>query len=116
MSRESFTRNCLHHEKVTLRLLEEFYARKDSLSDGKKQYMINKMIIPMCKTQYMITTEYYNTNDMFRSFDSKLKQYEEFYSNPEIASRIIRLHRQTGAQTVRIHDSIKSTIKIIRRG
>ena len=115
MSRESFTRNVLHHEKVTIRLLEEFYARKDSLSDGKKQYLVNKIIIPMCKTQYMITTEYYNTSDKFQSFDKKFKKYEEFYNNREIAGRIIRAHRSSRGKSIRAHSTMKKTAKFIKQ-
>ncbi|MFZ1801389.1 MAG: glycosyltransferase [Candidatus Saccharimonas aalborgensis] len=113
MSRESFTRNYLHHEKVTMRLIEEFYARKDSLSPGKQQYLIDKLIIPMCKTQYMICTEYHANRRPFESFDSKLGDFPELYYDNEIAGRVIRLHRLSKGSTVRVNAPIRKAIRTI---
>lgn len=114
MSRESFARNYLHHEKVTLRLIEEYYLQKDRLSNGKKEYIINKLIVPMCKTQYMICTEYHKKSKPFISFDNKLKNYEDFYNNKEIARRLIKLHRVTRGRLIRFHGHIRSSIERAR--
>ena len=79
MSKESMKRNVLHH----------------------------RLIIPMCKTQYFITTEYFKDGKYFQSFDRKLRQYPEFYNNPEIAGRIIRSHRLTNGLSVRADKTLK---------
>ena len=115
MSKESFTRNYLHHEKVTLRLIDEYIARKESLSEGKRQYLVDKLIIPMCKTQYLITLEFHSSRQPFISFDSKLKKYKEFYYNHEIAGRLIRLHRGSYGRTVKAHIPLRTTLHPIKR-
>ena len=119
MSKESFTRNYLHHERVTIRLIDEFIARYDTLSEGKRQYLLDKLIIPMCKSQYLITNEFHSTIKAFSSFDKKLKKYPQLYQNREIAGRVIRLHRATKGASVKAHNPmikassrIKKTLKI----
>ncbi|HJP81597.1 MAG TPA: glycosyltransferase [Candidatus Saccharimonadales bacterium] len=116
MSRESMIRNVRHHEKVTLRLLEELEKRRDSIDLNKQHYLINRLIIPMCKTQYYIVTELFKDGEHFKSFDEKLKQYPEFYNNPEIAGKIVRLHRKTGGASVRFDTTIRKTRDTLKRG
>lgn len=115
MSMESFKRNCPHHEKVCIRLLEELRKRKNSISESKQYYLVNKIIIPMCKTQYQITTEYFNNNKNFLSFDKKLKEYPDYYNNKEIAGRIIKLHRITGGRFIFADGMIKRLSARIKR-
>jgi hypothetical protein len=115
MTRESFTRNVLHHEKVTLRLLEEFYSRKNDISYSKQIYIKNKLIIPMCKTQYMITLGYCRDKQPFLSFDDKFKRYKEFYFEKDIAGRFVRLHRLTNGYLVKLHIPLKSISESIRK-
>ena len=100
MSKESFARNVLHHEKVSLRLLKELEDRGDSISPNKREYIINKLILPLCKTQYYVATEYFNDKHNFLSFDLKLKEFPTYYYDREIAGRIIRLHRKTQGRIV----------------
>lgn len=116
MSKESLKRNVLHHEKVTLRLLDEYTKRKESLSIGKREYLENKMIIPMCKSQYYIATEMFNTGENFLSFDTKLKAFPDFYNNRDVAGKIVRLHRKMRGNTVRIDKHIKSLKTKMKKG
>jgi glycosyltransferase involved in cell wall biosynthesis len=116
MSRESMIRNVRHHEKVTLRLLEELEKRRDSIDPNKQHYLINRLIIPMCKTQYYIVTELFTDGEHFKSFDDKLKQYPEFYNNPEIAGKIVRLHRKTAGASVRFDTAIRKARDTLKRG
>lgn len=115
MSKESMKRNVLHHEKVTLRLIAELYARAKDITPNKRSYLINRLIIPMCKTQYFITTEYFKDGKYFQSFDRKLQQYPEFYNNPEIAGRTIRSHRLTKGLSVRVDKTLKRTGALVRK-
>ena len=115
MSKESMMRNVLHHEKVTLRLIAELYARRDYISAPKQEYIINKLIIPLAKVQYYITTEYFKENTHFISFDNKLKQYPDFYNNPEIAGNIIKLHRATSGNLIFGDSALKRLKRAIGR-
>ena len=103
MSVESRTRNILHHEKVCLRLLDEYEKLKDRLSEGKKQYLANRIIVPLCDSQYYVSLYFFKENKYFLSFDKKFKAYPEFYNNPKIAGKQIRLHRLTRGFTTRFN-------------
>lgn len=115
MSKESMMKNVLHHEKVTLRLIKELNDRRSSISEQKQAYIIRKLIIPLCKVQYYITTEYFNEKKHFVSFDRKLKHYPEFYDNPEIAGNIIKLHRLAAGNTVFTDSALKKLKRLAGR-
>ena len=95
VSPASFRKNVLQHEKVCMRLIEEFEKRKSNIPFGKQQYIIDRLIVHMCKTQYIIVTEYFKNNKNFKSFDNKLKKYPEFYNDNRIVGRRIKFHRKT---------------------
>lgn len=95
VSPASFRKNVLQHEKVCMRLIEEFEKRKKNIPIGKQNYIIDKLIVHMCKTQYIIVTEYFKNNKNFKSFEEKLKKYPEIYNDNRIAGRRIKFHRKT---------------------
>lgn len=107
MTKASFTKNYLHHEKVCIRLLDEFESRKANMDINKQHYLENKIIIPMCKTQYQIATEYFNNSSAFLSFDKKLKKYPDFYNNNEIAGKLIKLHRMTKGKNIYANSGLR---------
>ena len=115
ISRESFKKNYLNHETVCIRLINEYSRYKNSISDNKKLYLINKIIIPLSRSQYMITTEYFNNSKAFLSFDKKLKKYPEFYNNPLIVGKIIKLHRISRGKTIYFDSIIKTFTHFIKR-
>lgn len=115
MAPESMKRNVLHHEKVTLRLIEELYKREADITPNKRSYLVNRLIIPMCKTQYYITTDLFRKGAMFQSFDSKLKTYPEFYRHPEIAGTIIKLHRRSKGASVSQHGLLRRASNRLHR-
>lgn len=91
----SFKKNVLQHEKVCLRLINEYEKIQNTAPKSILNYVEKNMIIPMCKTQYVIVTEYFKGAKNFKSFDNKLKEHPKFYNNPEIAGRRIKLFRMT---------------------
>jgi len=91
----SMKKNVFQHEKVTMRLVEEYEKRKDTLPLGKQKYIFDKLLVHLCKTQYIICTEYFNGNEKFLSFDKKLKNYPEIYNNNKIVGKRIKLYRKT---------------------
>lgn len=107
VSRESYTKNYKNHEHVTLKLINEFYNNKD-ISQSKRTYIKNKIILPLVKCQYMVTTEFMNNSKGFKSFNSQLKKYPEIYN--EIKGKRILVHRITKGHMIRIihiYESIK---------
>lgn len=115
ISREAYKRNILHHEKVCLRLVDYFTKNENKLSNNKKNYLKKCIIYPMCKRQYELTTELFKDNKNFKTFDNQLKQYPEFYNNPEIAGRRIKLHRKTNGKLIRINKIIIKLGSLVRR-
>lgn len=93
VSAESYRRNFKQHEKVTLRLINEYYKIDDTVSENKKIYLKNKIIIPLLDAQYYILTQNLKSSKEFRKFDKILKQYPEFYNNSTVAKKRIKIHR-----------------------
>ena len=114
-SKEGFKKNWYHHETVCLRLIKEYEKDKDNLTEGKKNYILNRLIIPIAKMQYDIAIEYFNTKKQFISYDEKLKKYPDFYNMTAIAGKRVKLHRKTKGYLIKIDLLIKVIIKIIKR-
>lgn len=119
VSVESYRRNFKQHEKVTFRLIKEYYSIVNA-SENKKCYLMNRIIIPLVEAQYYILTQNLVSGKEFRLFDKKLKKYAEIYNNTRIARKAIKIHRVTKGFAVRfIEKSIafKNQLKnIIKRG
>lgn len=115
ISKEAYKRNILHHEKVCLRLVEEFSKKESEISDNKKNYLKKCIIYPMCKRQYELTLELFNNRKNFISFDKKFKKYDEFYNNTEIAARRVKFHRITGGYLIIFHKYITKILGLVRR-
>ncbi len=115
ISKESYKKNILHHEKVCLRIVEEYVKQEDKLSESKQNYLKDCIIFPMCKRQYELSTELFKDNKHFISFDKKFKKYPAFYNNPGIAGRKVKLHRKTNGHLIWMSGFINKVSKLIRR-
>lgn len=115
ISKESYKRNILHHEKVCIRLVDEFTKKESTLSESKKTYLLNCIVIPMCKRQYELTTELFKNNKYFLSFEKQFKKYPEFYNHELIVGRKVKLHRKTKGHLICINGVIQKLSKLIRR-
>lgn len=115
ISKESYKRNILHHEKVCIRLVDEFIKKEETLSESKKSYLINCIVVPMCKRQYELTTELFKNNEHFLSFEKQFKKYPKFYNHELIVGRKVKLHRKTKGHLICINGIIQKLSKLIRR-
>lgn len=93
VSAESYRKNFKQHEKVTLRLINEYYKINDNISKNKKLYLKNKIIIPLIEAQYYTLTQNLKSSTEFRKFDKKLKQFPELYNDKRVARTAIKIHR-----------------------
>ena len=93
ISRQSYIKNFKQHEKVLFNLIN-FYT-SSSISENKKMYILNKLIIPMLVAHYTILIEFLKSPKEFRLFEAKLKKYPEIHSNSRIATRMKVFHRKT---------------------
>lgn len=108
ISAASFKKNYKHHETVTLRIIKDIYLKYD-LSDEKRMYLKNKIILPLIKAQYYIVSEYFKSGKFFKEFDDKLKSYEEFYNDPFYVNKRIKLYRMGHGKFI---GAIKFLVKI----
>lgn len=115
VSPESFKKNYKNHEHVIFRILNDIYYKKQ-LSENKKDYLKEKILIPLIQGQYYITTEHFNNNQPFYSFDKKLKEYKEFYYNEKVIDRRIKIYRKTKGHFNRIIKMIVKIKRIFKRG
>ena len=115
VSQESFKRNYKNHEHVTLRIISDIYY-KEKLSPIKKEYLKSKIILPLVKGQYYITTEYFNTGQQFMEFDSKLKEYPEFYNDNSVIDKRVKIYRKTNGHFIKtVKRMVRIKQKIFRR-
>lgn len=87
-----YKKNIKCHEKVCIRLLQEFNNTKNYLSKNKREYL-EKNIIGLCYLQYKIAIYYNASRKDFLSFDNALKIYKDFYNNKGVAGKRILIHR-----------------------
>lgn len=111
---ESYKKNVSMHEKVCLRLIKELKTRK--VTEGKSINIVDNMIVPLCRMQYDIVSEYFKNGKNFRSFDSKLKKYPDIYNDSRIAGKKTKLHRLTNGHLIFLNPVIKFLSSLIARG
>lgn len=115
VSQESFKRNYKNHEHVTLRIISDIYY-KEKLSSIKKEYLKSKIILPLVKGQYYITTEYFKTGKQFMEFDSKLKEYPEFYNDSSVIDKRVKIYRKTNGHFIKtVKRMVKIKHKVLKR-
>ena len=100
VSPEGYKKNVRQLETVTMRIIDEYEKRKNALSDGKKKYISNHMVINLCYTMYWIVTELFTDGKEFKIFDDKLKQYPEFYNNKKFVTKRVELYRKSNGKLV----------------
>lgn len=100
---DSYIRNYKHHENVTINLINILKENEDRISVNKKNYIINKLILPMISTQYLVIIERFRSRKPFIEFETRLKEYPEFYNEPRIKLRKVRFHRKTKGLLIRYH-------------
>ena len=109
ISRESYTRNYRQHENVIMNLLRIYTTA--GLSERKKWYVRNKIIIPMIVAHYTILTRYLHSGRAYWEFEQKLSAYPEFYEDAKLATRMKKIHRATRGHLVLANHAVKSLLE-----
>lgn len=115
VAKASYMRNYKDHEKVTIKLIETLNNNEYNISEIRRDYIIRKIILPMIKTQYIITIQFFKKGRPFREFESKLKKYIEFYNHPTVKTRAIKFHRGTKGYLIKFNNTIIKIKYIIRK-
>ena len=105
ISMQSYSKNFKQHEKVLFNLIT-FYKTVD-MSENKKNYILNKLILPMITAHYTILIQYLKSPKEFRAFESRLKKYENIYNDYRIATKMKKFHRKTKGIFIKQENSIK---------
>ncbi len=105
ISEASYKRNFKQHEGVIFNLINYYYSA--DISEGKKRYILNKLILPMIVAHYVILIQFLKSGKEYKRFEKKLSQYPYIYGHPLIATRMKRIHRKTGGLFVRYDGVIK---------
>ena len=93
VAEEGFIKNVKSHEKVCLRLIQEYYDIKDSLPENKRSFIFNEILIKLSHQQYRIAIYMKKSRKDFLSFDKQLKKYPELYNDYRVAGKKIKLKR-----------------------
>ena len=115
VSKESFKRNYKHHEKITLRIVNQFYNRKHTISSEKRKYLFNFIIVPLVEGQYFLTTEYFNTKKPFMDFDRELKRHPEIYNDSRVLKKRITLLRKTNGRFFKVISALSKLRQFLKR-
>ncbi|MBQ8474588.1 MAG: glycosyltransferase [Clostridia bacterium] len=111
ISENSYKRNYAQHENVIFNLIN--YYKTAKISDAKKRYILNKLIMPMIVAHYVILINYWKSGKKYIAFERRLSKYPDIYNNPLIATGMKKLHRKTGGMFVKSENVIrKLTAKI----
>jgi glycosyltransferase involved in cell wall biosynthesis len=106
ISKESYSRNYRQHENVIFNILRIYES--GALSERKKWYVRNKIIVPMIIAHYTILTRYLHSGEAYWAFEQKLSAYPEIYEAPEIATRMKKIHRKTKGRLVILDHTVKT--------
>lgn len=113
VSKKSFIRNYLQHEKVLFNLIKLLEERQ--ITEAKKRYIVDKLIAPMAKAHYLIVNEYIAKRKVSLDFDKKLKKYPQIYYHPTVATRFTKLHRKTNGFLLKINPLLKKINNILKK-
>lgn len=113
ISAESYKRNYAQHEAVIFRLIE-FY-KNSHLSEAKQRYVLNKLILPMINSHYLILIQYLKSGEKYYAFEKKLSKYPDIYQNAAIVTNMRRMHRKTHGIFVKHDAAIGKICSLIRR-
>lgn len=114
VSLQSFKNKYKQHENVLFNIIGVYYNNSE-LSNLKKKYILEKLIIPMVKSHYLILTEYRKSRKDYKKFDIKLKAYPEVYNNKNVKSNYINFSRKTYGIFITVTPLLKNVNKLLRK-
>ncbi|MBR3230842.1 glycosyltransferase family 2 protein [Candidatus Saccharibacteria bacterium] len=91
MSQENLIKNIKDHQRVVEWVVRRYYGIV--LPEAKNKFVFDKILVPLCYSQYYISVQLKKSKRDFLSFDKFLKTYKELYSHDGVAGTRLRLHR-----------------------
>lgn len=112
---DGYIRNYKHHEQVTINLINILKSKENLISEKKRNYVVDKLILPMISTQYLVVIEWFKKRNGFLEFENQLKNYPEFYNAPRITTKKVKFHRLTKGFLIRFHSFFVRINAILRK-
>lgn len=112
ISQNSYKRNYIQHENVIFNLIA--YYKNSNVSERKKMYIRNKLIMPMIIAHYVILINYWKSGKKYITFEKRLSEYSDIYNDPMIATKMKKFHRKTRGLFIKSDSFIKKIVGIIR--
>jgi hypothetical protein len=113
ISKASYRRNYAQHENVIFNLIRFYY--ESDISVAKKNYIREKLILPMITAHYVVLIQYLRSGKKYYSFEKRLAKIPEFYYHPKVATTMKRFHRKTHGTFVKSEKFIKSVAAFLLR-
>lgn len=95
ISNESLIRNHAMHRQMVGNLLKIYHQNLSAISANKRRMIDQKIVKKMIHTHYNLIFDLVQSAQSFVAFDSIVKQYPDFYNDPEICGRKTRFLRKT---------------------
>lgn len=102
VSTAGWKRNYLHHQNVIIELMK-MVTSDNRISPIKKDYILNRLLLPMVTTQYYILIELFHSPDKFRKFEKRIKEYPSLLKYDVFNTRRIKIYRASKGILVKIH-------------
>lgn len=93
ISKQSYMKNYLQHQKVTISLLDKISEGK--LSKLKADHFIRVQVIENVRHQYVIAIYYFESRKKFLEVDNIIKKYDFIYNNDIYTDSLIKTLRRT---------------------
>ena len=95
VSQEGMIKNYKHHENVLLELMN-IVTNDTRLTDNKREYILNKLLLPMVYVQYYTNIELLHSGKILRNFEKRIKKYPQLLGYHEFhSSKKLIFHRYT---------------------
>lgn len=114
VSQEGMMRNYKHHENVILELARIVY-KDDRLSNNKREYVLQKLLLPMIHVQLYINLELFHSRKKYRIFEKRIKEYPQLFLYHEFNIPNIKFHRYTKGIFIGINPFLKRQMGRVRR-
>ncbi len=101
ISEESFKRNYLKHRNIFFTMIR-FLESGVEISPKKREYVIDKLVVPMINSHYVILIQFYRDVLKFIKYDKELRMYPEYYNHPLVATNNMKFIRRTFGLTIPI--------------
>lgn len=94
VSAEGMKRNYKDHENVIIELMN-IVTNDNRFTENKRNYVLNKLLLPMVNTQYYIIMDMLHSRSKFMVFEKRIQQFPNLIKYEEFNKKAVKFHRYT---------------------